>query len=118
MNFYQECIGGKLDIKTLGESPMASEMPEAANKVMHASLIGDGFELMGSDMMRDVAVVGDNIAISINLDDEKKATTIFENLSNGGSVFMPMEKAYWGDLFGVVTDKYGIEWMVNCVIKK
>ena len=119
MTFYKQCLGGELTLQTVGESPMAKEMPkEAQAKIMHAALKSGGAEIYASDMMRDKAVVGDNIAVCINTDDEAGAKKIFAALSKGGEVFMPLEKAFWGDLFGVVTDKYGIEWMVNCMQSK
>ena len=68
--------------------------------------------------MRDKAVVGDNIVVSLNLEDEADANKIFNALSNGGEVFMPMEKQFWGAIFGVLTDKYGVEWMLNCDVTK
>jgi PhnB protein len=118
MTFYKECLGGELTLQTVGESPMASGMaPETHGKIMHADLKSGTLELFGSDMMRDKAVMGDNIAVSINCDKEEEAKTVFAKLSQGGEVFMPLEKAFWGALFGIVTDKYGIEWMINCQTK-
>ncbi len=115
MTFYKDCLGGELTFQTIGESPMAKEMPaDKGGLIMHAGLKNGPIEFFASDMMRDKATVGDNIAMAINVTDEKEARKIFENLSRGGEVFMPLEKAFWGALFGVVTDKYGIEWMVNC----
>lgn len=114
MNFYKGIFGGKLDIQTVGESPMAKEMPNGADKIMHATLtVNDKFMFMGSDMMRDKAVVGDNVGVAINCDSEKEIRAYFEKLSVDGDVFMPLEKPFWGGLFAVVTDKYGIEWMLN-----
>jgi len=118
MTFYKDCLGGELTFQTIGESQMASEVPaEAQGKIMHANFKNGDAEIFASDMMRDKAVVGDNISVSINLEDEEKAKEIFSKLSEGGEVFMPLEKAFWGALFGVVTDKYKVEWMVNCEIK-
>ena len=118
MTFYKECIGGELTLQTIGETPMAKEMPpEGQNKIMHAELKSGSTRILGSDMMRDKAVVGDNIAVCYNCDTEDEAKKVFEKLSRGGEVFMPLEKVFWGALFGVVTDKYGIEWMVNCDAK-
>lgn len=119
MNFYQSCLGGELNLQTVGESPMAKQMDaDKQGYIMHATLKGDGFELFGSDMMRDKATVGDNVSLSLNLTDKKRADEIFAKLSAGGEVFMPLEKVFWGDIFGVVTDKYGFEWMVNCSDKE
>ncbi len=114
MMFYQECIGGELTFQTVGETPMVKDMPpEKSTLIMHATLKNGGVELYASDMMRDKAVVGDNIALSLNTTTEAETNAIFEKLSRGGSVFMPVEKQFWGALFGVLTDKYGVEWMVN-----
>ena len=114
MTFYKECIGGELTFQTVGESPMAKEMPkETHNRIMHAELKKGEVQFSASDMMRDKAVVGDNIALSLNCESEQETKKLFEALSSGGEVFMPLEKQFWGALFGVVTDKFGIEWMLN-----
>jgi PhnB protein len=114
MTFYKNIFGGELTLMTLGESPMAGEMPaEAQNKIMHSSLISPGIEFSGSDMMMDKAIIGDNVGLSLVTKSEEETRTLFSKLSEGGSVFMPLEKTFWSPLFGVVTDKYGIEWMIN-----
>ncbi len=114
MSFYKECIGGELTFQTVGESPMAKDMPsEDQNRIMHASLKKGGVEIFASDMMRDRAVVGDNVALSLNCESEMEIKTLFAKLSAGGEVFMPLEKQFWGALFGVITDKFGFEWMLN-----
>jgi len=115
MTFYKECLGGgELTFQTVGESPMAKDMPkETHNRIMHASFKKGGIEFFASDMMRDKAVVGDNIALALNCKNKKEIENFFEKLSKGGEVFMPLEKAFWGGLFGIVTDKFGIEWMLN-----
>jgi len=115
MTFYQKCLGGELTFQTIGESPMAKDMPaDKQGLIMHADLKSPSLEFFASDMMRDKATVGDNIALSLNTKDEQEGRDLFAKLSEGGEVFMPLEKQFWGALFGVVTDKYGIEWMVNC----
>jgi PhnB protein len=117
--FYQSILGGELFFQTAGESPMAKDIePEKHGLVMHAQLKGPGFILFGSDMMRDVAKVGDNFSLSLNYEDDKDYKTHFEKLSEGGEVFMPLEEVFWGAVFGMVTDKYGIEWMFNYEKKK
>jgi PhnB protein len=57
---------------------------------------------------------GDSISLSIGMNDEAQARSIFDQLAEGGFVMMPMEKQFWGAIFGMVTDKYGIHWMINC----
>jgi PhnB protein len=113
MNFYQSILGGELTFQTVGESPMAGEMPGEEARIMHAELKAPGVLIYGSDMMRDKAIVGDNVGLSLNYDDVEEQKNHFAKLSEGGEVFMPLEKAFWGSMFGVVTDKYGIEWMLN-----
>lgn len=113
MTFYKSCLGGELDFQTVGESPMAKEMPEAGDKIMHASLKKGNMTIFGSDMMRDKAVVGDNVALSLNCESEAEVRDLFGKLSKGGEVFMPVEEQFWGGIFGVLTDKYGVEWMLN-----
>jgi PhnB protein len=116
MAFYKESLGGggELTFQTVGESPMAKEMPEEnGDKIMHAVLKVNGVEIYGSDMMRDKAIVGDSVGLSLNFENEEEIRSVFSKLSEGGEVFMPLEKQFWGALFGVVTDKYGVEWMLN-----
>jgi PhnB protein len=115
-NFYNDAFGGKakIEIQTLGESPMAKEMPkESHNKVMHATFKLGGIEFAGADSMRDKAIVGDQVSMMINCDSEEQLNAIFKKLEVGGDVFMAPEKQFWGAIFGMVTDKYGIEWNLN-----
>lgn len=117
-NFYKSVFGG--DFPYAGKfKDMPSEFPIAdseKDKIMHISLpIGDTV-LMGSDWAEGCGpapVFGNNFAVSINTESEEEATRIFNALSNGGRVTMPLEKTFWGALFGMFTDKFGINWMVN-----
>lgn len=87
-----------------------------ANKIMHIRLpIGQGATLMGSDRPAGqvTAVAGDVFSISIAPDNEEEAIRIFNELSVGGEVTMPLEKTFWNALFGTLTDKFGVQWMVN-----
>ena len=119
MAFYQSCLGGELSFQTMGETPMAKEVSEENHgKIMHAVLKNGSLEMYGSDMMRDRATVGDNVGLTLNCESEEEIRTIFAKLSEGGEVFMPLEIAFWGALFGVVTDKYGVEWMLNYPMSK
>jgi PhnB protein len=118
MAFYKECLGGELEFMYVKDSPMAKDMPaESGDLVMHSTLTADNFVLMGSDMMQDRAVIGDNVGVSFNFEHENDIKAAFAKLSEGGEVFMPLEDQFWGALYGVVTDKYGVEWMLNCAKK-
>ena len=116
MKFYQSALGGELEISRNGESPMAADVPkEWHDKVMHSTLKGDGFDIMASDGRPGSHQEKEsNIALAIGLSDEAKAKDVFDKLSAGGNVTMPLEKQFWGALFGQFTDKFGIDWMINC----
>ena len=113
MEFYQKIFGGKLDISTFGE--FNKEMPEdQKNGVMHSTLTSDGLTFMASDGMPGKKVVfGDSVNMSIAGQDETKLTELFNGLADGGSVIIPLAKQVWGDTFGMLTDKFGIHWLVN-----
>jgi PhnB protein len=97
---------------------MAKDYPQWANKIMHAQFTVGNVAFSMSDMMRDKAVIGDQISLMLNCDSERQLKEHFSKLSEGGEVFMPVEKQFWGAWFGVVTDKYGMEWNLNCPIKE
>jgi PhnB protein len=114
MNFYKDCLGGTLDFMTVGTSPMAKDMSaDKHDLIMHSTLSKGSWVLIGSDMMRDKAVIGDNVGVSLDCDSEKEIQDVFGKLSKGGEVFMAPEEQFWGGVFGMVTDKYGVEWMLN-----
>ena len=96
----------------------APAMPaEEGNRIMHVSLpIGNGTFIMGSDTGGEWSSSfkqGNNFSISINADSKEQADQIFNGLSAGGQVTMPMNKTFWGDYFGMCTDKFGIAWMMS-----
>lgn len=114
MNFYKAIFGGKLELMTIGKSPMAKEVPaKKRDFIMHSTLTGKDFIFFGSDMMRDKAVIGDNVTVAVDCKSEKELNEHFSKLSEGGDVFMKPEESFWGGVFGMVTDKYGVEWMLN-----
>jgi PhnB protein len=113
MEFYKGVFGGNLTLNTFGELG-AQDSPDA-DKVMHSQLETDsGFTLMASDtpagMQRNP---GDNITISLSGDDADELRGYWEQLSDGGTVTMPLEKQMWGDEFGMCVDRFGVPWMVN-----
>lgn len=120
--FYQSVFGG--DFPYLGrfkDMPQdynpVSLSDEDLNKIMHVTLpISEETCLMGSDIVGDAAnnfTKGNNFSISINAASISEADTLFAKLSKGGVVSMPMEKTFWGAYFGMFTDKFGINWMIN-----
>ena len=115
MTFYQSVLGGDLTISTFGEFH-ASEDPAEQDKVMHAHLVSaDGFNLMGSDTPNSMEYNGQSgVMVSLSGDDEEKLRGFWDALSEGGTVIMPFEPAPWGAIFGMVIDRFGTSWVVNC----
>lgn len=111
MEFYQSVFGGELTLQTYGEAKMGDEGQK--DLLMHARLAGD-VVIMASDTQKASGKAA-KISLSVNgtQADEARMKEIFEKLSQGGSVFSPLKKEFWGDTFGSLTDKYGVEWMMN-----
>jgi PhnB protein len=115
MTFYKECLGGELAVQTVGESPLAGQMPpEAKQNVMHASLTKGDLVLLASDTMAPGDIIkGTSISLSLNCSSEEEIRTYFSNLSVGGKITYPLHVEFWGAIFGILTDKYGNEWYLN-----
>ena len=116
MTFYQSVLGGELRMSTFEEFG-ASQDPSDRNLIMHAQLEGgDGdLWLMGADVPERMPFQPGTNASSISLsgDDEATLTRYFDALSQGGTILQPLTKAQWGDSFGMVTDRFGLTWLVN-----
>ena len=121
-NFYKSVFGG--DFTYLGrfkDMPADENCPppseDEGNRIMHVSLpISKETILMGSDSTSqsgDVPAFGGNFSVSINTDSTAEADKLFNGLSAGGNVIMPLEKTFWGAYFGMLVDKFGVHWMVN-----
>jgi PhnB protein len=115
MIFYKNCLGGELTIQTVEGSPIEHQCPlSMKHHVLHASLLKGNLVLMASDMIEPEGFIkGNTIALSLNCSSEKEIKTFFSRLASGGKVTHPLEKQFWGATFGVLTDKYGIKWMLN-----
>lgn len=120
MEFYQSVFGGKLDIHPFSEYEMPGQDPAEGSKVMHAMLEADnGITFMASDTPNSMEYTsGASISMSLSGDNEEELSGYFSKLSEGGAVTMPLEAAPWGDKFGMLVDKFGINWMVNIAAKK
>jgi PhnB protein len=114
MEFYKGVFGGKLILNTFKEFN-ASHDPSEDNKIMHSMLEADnGITFMAADTPNDMEYrPGTNLNMSLSGDNETELRGYFEKLSAAGTVMMPLDKAPWGDMFGMVTDKFGIQWLVN-----
>jgi PhnB protein len=114
MEFYQTVFGGKVEFHTFKEYN-ASEDPSEDNKIMHSMLETDGgIMFMASDTPNSMEYqTGSRVSMSLSGSNELELSGYFAKLSAGGMVIMPLEKAMWGDTFGMCADKYGINWMIN-----
>lgn len=123
-NFYKSVFGGEFDVlQRIKEIPGGDQYPpNEQNRVMHVSLpIGKSGTLMGSDTLPSMGhtlTQGNNVHLAISPDSEQEAKRIFDGLSAGGKVVMPLEKTFWGALFGMFSDKFGVLWMVNYTYEK
>lgn len=119
--FYEKALGGKLgDIHRFGGMPQHEGFtltPEQQNGVMHVALeLPDGQMIMASDTlpgMGPARVAGNNISISVHPDSKPDADRMFNALAEGGTITMPIADQFWGDYFGSLTDRFGVNWMVN-----
>jgi len=114
MEFYKSVFGGDLDINTIGDLPEGTQtMPGAKPEdVVHAKLHGGAVTLMATDS-RMASAKAAKIELCLGGADESKMREIFDKLAAGGNVRMPLAKQHWGDIFGSLSDKYGVDWMVN-----
>ena len=118
-NFYKSVFGGEfVMVQRFKDTPEADRVPaNEKDKIMHISLpLGKGNFLMATDALESMGhklTVGNNVQLSISTDSEEEADKIFEGLSAGGKVSVPLAKSFWGAYFGMCTDKFGMQWMVS-----
>ena len=115
MTFYKKCLGGKLTLQTIGESPLAGKMPAPMKKcILHSTLAKNGFVIMATDCVSEQGLVkGNSVSLMLNCSSEKEIRTCYANLSHGGQATHPLEHTFWGALFGGLTDKFGNHWLLN-----
>jgi PhnB protein len=114
--FYQKVLGAKpLMMMTFGDAPpSANHDPAMAKKIIHARIqIGDTL-LMGSDAPPERFHKPQGFTVNVSCDKAEEADRVFGALAAGGQTTMPIQKTFWAERFGMLVDKYGIPWMVNC----
>ena len=119
-NFYKSVFGGEfVSVVRFKDMPMegVSISKEDADKIMHIGLpLGKDQMLMGTDVLESLGhklIPGNNIHISVHPDSKEEADRLFNALSKGGKVQMPMANQLWGDYYGDFQDKFGVHWMIN-----
>jgi PhnB protein len=127
-NFYKSVFGGEFEgdgISRFGDVPPSPDGPQLSDAdkqlVMHVTLpILGGTKLMGTDAIESMMpnlIMGNNVFISLHPDTRAETERLFAALSDGGVVTMPLQDMFWGDYYGVCTDKFGVCWMFNCESK-
>ena len=114
--FYEKCLKGKIEfLMTHAESPMADKVsPDWGKKVIHATLRFGDSVIMAADAPPQYYEKPQGFSVSLSLTNVAEAERIFNDLSGGGSVRMPLQKTFWAERFGMFTDRFGIPWMINC----
>jgi len=121
MKFYQKCLNADLQMMPFSEMPKTEgEIPAGSkDRVMHARLTKGNATLMASDTMPGHPFkMGNNFSISLNCESKKEVDDFANAFKQGGQVTMPNQDTFWGAYFGMVTDKFGINWMFNYDFKK
>lgn len=112
MKFYQSVLGGELEVTRRGDvDPSAPE--DMKNMAINATLTGDGFLFRGADNTDVTNASQGRIALTLIGTDEAKMQRIYDGLAAGGSADHPLKKEFWGDIFGALTDKFGMSWQIN-----
>jgi PhnB protein len=116
MTFYQSCLGGELLIQPFADSPLAAQVPaEARQRVLHSMLTSGSMVLMASDMgggPERPLTPGNTVSLCLNGSSDEEITTLFNKLSEGGTIVDPLADMFWGK-FGSITDKFGMSWLFN-----
>lgn len=117
--FYKSVFGGEfLNLTRFKDTPEGERVgPDEKNKIMHVALpVGKGNVLMATDALESMGhkvTAGDNFQLSVEAESKEEATKLFNGLSNGGKVTVPLADAFWGAYFGMLQDKFGIQWMIS-----
>jgi PhnB protein len=114
--FYEQALGGKIvAMTTFGDSPMAEQSPaELRGQIMHARLVVGDTVLMGSDAPGERYEKMQGFSVALGVDEPEWAERVFNALAAGGTVTMPIQETFWAHRFGMLVDRFGTPWMVNC----
>lgn len=120
LNFYKGIFGGEIgQIMRWKEAPAEMRLPaELGDRIMHSTFSSTTVKFMASDAQPTTQYGEGAISLSLGTKDVSEAKRLFDALSQGGKVEMPLEKTFWGAMFGMFSDKYGIDWMVNCQLEQ
>ncbi len=114
--FYEENLGAQLgSMFRYGGSPMAGDVPaDWSEKIMHGSVTLGGQVLMGGDVAPDRYEAPKGFSLSLQIESTAEGERIFHELGNGGQIRVPLAKTFWAERFGMVVDRFGVPWLINC----
>jgi PhnB protein len=114
--FYEKALAGKIEATmTFGDSPMSAQVPAGwGNKIVHARMTVGSTILMGSDAPPDRYEAPKGFSLSVGVKDPAEAERIFNALADGAKIEMPLQQTFWAAKFGMLVDRFGIPWMINC----
>lgn len=115
--FYARCLGGEIAfLMRYSEAPMPADQkkPEMADKVIHARLVAESAVLLGSDAPPNFREKPQGFTVCISVDEPAEADRVFGALAEGGTVRMPIAETFWARRFGMLVDRFGTPWMINC----
>jgi PhnB protein len=120
MTFYNACLGGQLHFQTVGDSPLAANLPGRMKKaILHATLTLGEMVIMGSDMVSEKGLVkGNAVSLMLHCNSEDEIKDLYKKLSKGGEAIQPIRISFWGALLGDLLDKYGNQWLLHYAIRK
>lgn len=116
MGFYRDCFGGEFrEVNYFKDAPPEMGVAEALHdKIMHMALCFGDNVIMASDSFDEPVQPAGNVTLNISFDDVDELESVFQKLSKGGEITIPLSDAFWGARFAAFTDQYGVQWMVHC----
>ena len=118
MEFYRDSLGAELHMQSFGDSPVPSD-EGTKNRIMHARLTKGAVSLMASDTMPGTPLnKGNNAFLCINCENREEIERLFSLLGAGGKTLMPLQDTFWGARFGMLTDRFGVQWMFNLQLEQ
>jgi PhnB protein len=118
MRFYQKCLGTEIHITNVMDA-QGKPSTDAGAKIMHSQLLRNGQAILqASDDQSGTPKAGDNFQVAVDCESVDEINRLFEGLCQGGKVRLPLGDVPWGARFGMLTDKFGIQWLLNCYLQK
>ncbi|HET9359209.1 MAG TPA: glyoxalase/bleomycin resistance/extradiol dioxygenase family protein [Vicinamibacterales bacterium] len=116
LKFYEQCLGAEIGpMFRYGGSPLEQSVPpDWADKIMHANVTIGGQPLQASDVRPIQYEAPKGVSFSLQIKETAEAERVFQELAKEGSIVMALEKTFWAERFGMVVDRFGVPWVINC----